>query len=557
MELVLHAQQLGALVLVDRRHRDAGPLGDDLVDLLLGDDHAAGRRLDVEALAHRHQVLAGGLFLLAVEVGALEVLGRDRALHLLDGDADRLVDLAELLAVAGLAQLGAGAGLVDEVDGLVGQEAIGDVAARLVDGGLEGFLRELDVMERLVAVLHTAQDLDGLLLGGRVDLDRLEAALERPILLDVLAVLGRRGGADAADLAARQRRLEDVGGVEGAFGRSGADQRVQLVDEHDDVRVLGELLHDRLEALFELAAILGAGDDQRDVERQQALVGEEVRHVAVDDLLGQALDDRGLADAGLADEDGVVLGAAAQHLLHALDLVLAPDQRIERVLHRRVRQVAAELGEQRCFLHPGQGRLLVEQLYDVVADRVQPHPLLHQDGGGDGAFLAQDTEQQVLGADVAVQEAVGLLGGVLEDALGLPAEGDFDRGGDLLAEDRPTLDFLPDALEGKVRALENAARQPLAFTDQAEQEVLRLDRDAPQLAGFVAREEKNPARPFCIAFEHPRASLPRRHPCRHWPSPVADVTCCSLYATGPSNQRGNSIHLVGSTEYRRAIALRF
>ena len=62
---------------------------------------------------------------------------------------------------------------------------------------------------------------------------------------------------------------------------------------------------------------------------------------------------------------------------------------------------------------------------------------------------------------------------------------------------------------------------PLAFTNQAEQQVLRLDRDAPELAGFVAREEENPTRPFCIAFEHPRASPPGWQSCPHWPSLVA------------------------------------
>jgi hypothetical protein len=124
---------------------------------------------------------------------------------------------------------------------------------------------------------------------------------------------------------------------------------VQLVDEDDDVRVVGQLLHDRLEALFELTAVLRAGDDQRDVEGEDALVGEEVRHVAVDDLLRQAFDDRRLADARLADEHGVVLGAAAQHLLDPFELVLAADQRIELVLHRRFGEVAAELGQQRRF----------------------------------------------------------------------------------------------------------------------------------------------------------------------------------------------------------------
>ena len=219
-----------------------------------------------------------------------------------------------------------------------------------------------------------------------------------------------------------QRRLQDVGGVERPFGRTGADQRVQLVDEDDDVRVVGQLLHDRLEALFELTAILRAGDNQRDVERENALVGEEMRHVAVDDLLRQPLDDGGLADARLADQHGVVLGAAAQHLLDPLELVIAADQRIELVLHRRLGQVAAELGQQRRFLDPGQRRLLVQQLDDVFAHRVQAHPLFHEDRRRDRALLAQDAEQQMLGADVVVQQPVGLFGRKLQHPLGFRAE---------------------------------------------------------------------------------------------------------------------------------------
>ena len=100
------------------------------------------------------EVLAGRHFLLAVELRALEVLLRDRVLHLLDGDADALVDLAELLAVARFLQLGARAGLVDQIDRLVGQEPVGDVAARLIDRRLDRLVRVFDVMELLVAVLH-------------------------------------------------------------------------------------------------------------------------------------------------------------------------------------------------------------------------------------------------------------------------------------------------------------------------------------------------------------------------------------------------------------------
>ena len=355
----------------------------------------------------------------------------------------------------------------------------------------------------LVAILHAEQDLDRLALARRIDLDRLEAALERAILLDVLPVLGRRRRADAADLAARQRRLQDVGRVERAFGRTRADQRVQLVDEHDDVRVVGQLLHDRLEALFELTAILRAGDDQRDVEREDPLVGEEVRHVAVDDLLRQPFDDGRLADARLADEHGVVLRAAAQHLLHALELVLAADERVELVLHRRLGEVAAELGEQRRFLHARQRGLLVQQLDDVLAHGVQAHPLFHEDGRRHRALFAQDAEQQVLGADVVVQQPIGFFGRKLQHALGFGAERNLDRRRDLLAEDRPAFDFLADVLERQVRAREDPAGQPLAFADQPEQQVLGLNRDAAELAGLVAGEEENSPGPFGVPFEHP------------------------------------------------------
>ena len=45
-------------------------------------------------------------------------------------------------------------------------------------------------------------------------------------LLDVLAVLRDGGGADALQLPAGERRLEEVGGVDGALRRAGADERV-------------------------------------------------------------------------------------------------------------------------------------------------------------------------------------------------------------------------------------------------------------------------------------------------------------------------------------------
>src|SRR5204863_476894 len=86
------------------------------------------------------------------------------------------------------------------------------------------------LMALIGPLLDPEQDPDRVLFVRRWHLDRLKAPLERPILLDRFTVLARRSRTDALDFAARQRRLQDVRGVERAFRRPGTHQRVQLVD---------------------------------------------------------------------------------------------------------------------------------------------------------------------------------------------------------------------------------------------------------------------------------------------------------------------------------------
>ena len=155
---------------------------------------------------------------------ALDFELHDAALDFVDFDGQRIDLHAQR-----------GGGFVDEVDGLVGQETVGDVAMRKRGRGDDRGVLDAHAVMQFVAILEAAQDGDGVFDGGLGDQHRLEAAFERRVLLDVLAIFVERGGADGAQLAARQRRLEHVGGVHGAFGGAGADQRVQLVDEENDL----------------------------------------------------------------------------------------------------------------------------------------------------------------------------------------------------------------------------------------------------------------------------------------------------------------------------------
>ena len=66
--------------------------------------------------------------------------------------------------------------------------------------------------------------------------------------------------------------------VDGAFGGARPNERVQLVDEEDDLAGGGaDLVHHALHALFELAAILGSGDQAREIQGDDSPVAQRLR----------------------------------------------------------------------------------------------------------------------------------------------------------------------------------------------------------------------------------------------------------------------------------------
>ncbi len=354
-------------------------------------------------------------------------------------------------------------GLVDEVDRLVGEEAVGDVTVGQDGRRDERGVADADAVVRFVAILEPAQDRDRV--GDRrlPDHDRLEAPLERSVLLDVLSVLVERRGPDRAQLAAGEHRLQHVGGVDGAFGRSCADDRVQLVDEEDDL-ALGrlDLLEHGLEPLLELAAVLGAGEQRADVERPDPLALEPLGHVSGDDPLGKALDDRGLADAGLADQHRVVLRTPREHLDDPAHLLVAADDRVELALLGERREVAAELLER-----------LVGALRVLRRDALRAAHLLQ--GVEQGITRNEvEREQQVLCRHELVLELAHLVLGAVEQ-LGQRGRGTgllLDAADARLLRER-SLGLGTKGGHGRAGTLDERARQLLV--EQREHEVLGID----------------------------------------------------------------------------------
>src|ERR1017187_4513441 len=290
----------------------------------------------------------------------------------------------------------------------------GGAVIRRMRGRDQGAIGDRHAVMRLIAAAQALEDLDGVRDGRLRHLDRLEPALKRRVLLQVLAVLIQCRRTDRLQLAAGQHRLQDRRGIDRSFGRARAHQGVQLVDEQDDVPAGPDLLEDLLQPLLEVTPVPRARDQRAQVQRVKLLVLQGFRHLALDDLLRQPLDHGGLAHPWLAHQHRVVLGPPAEHLHHPLDFLLPADHRIELALTRASGQVPAELveydggGGRRLGRRARRGRLLalvtVQQLDHLLADPAEVSAQLDEHLRGHALALTDEAKQDVLGTDVVMAE---------------------------------------------------------------------------------------------------------------------------------------------------------
>ena len=313
-----------------------------------------------------------------------------------------------------------GRGLIDQVNGFVGQEAIRNVTMRQSRGRDNCRVLDAHAVMHFVALFQAAQDGDRVFDIGLANENDLEAALQGRIFLNVLAVLVQRGRANRAQFATSQRWLEHVGRVHRTLGRARANQRVQLVDEQDDLsRRIFNLLQHGFQAVFKLAAVFCARQHRTQIQRHHTLVLQPFGHIARDDALRQAFDNGGLAYARLSDQHRIVLGAAGKHLHHTADFFVAADHGIELAATRLLGQIAG-IAFQRLVLRFG---ILVgdflrsahrgKRFQNCIVGSAVPR----QDFPCGIALEFGCRQQQMLSRNVFVLEVTGFLEGELQQLI--------------------------------------------------------------------------------------------------------------------------------------------
>ena len=91
---------------------------------------------------------------------------------------------------------------------------------------------------------------------------------------------------------------------------------------------------------------------------------------------------------------------------------------------------------------------------DLFAHLRKAQAALVQNLGGETLLFAQQSEQQMLGADVLVIQPLGFFGAIGQHALALMAERKIDRSGHLLANGGVRFNLLANGFDGGVRPQE-------------------------------------------------------------------------------------------------------
>ena len=180
---------------------------------------------------------------------------------------------------------------------------------------------------------------------------------------------------------------------------------MHLVDDQDDVALLADLLDEALHAAFKLAPELGARHESGQVQQIDLLVLQLIGDAAHGDSLGQTLGNGGLANAGLADEAGIVLLAAVQDLDHTLQLLLPAHHGIQLPLGGPLGQVDAVIVQELVLEGPGR-----------LARLVLGTGGLFLPGRGIvlGAGAAEEAVQEGEGGGLAVVVALVLRAGIVQ-----------------------------------------------------------------------------------------------------------------------------------------------
>ena len=207
MQRLLQLHQPLRLLLRQPLYRNLRPHGYDLRDIRLADLLAADAALLCQTLLRGCQFFERRLLRAVQRLRLLPVSKDDRLLFLLGKLIHRRLQLLYAIRHGSAADLLSGRCFIDEVDCLIRQVAVADIARGIFHCRIDRLVRDLYLMVRLVVRTQSFQNSDRILLIRLLHGNGLESALQRRVFFNIFAVLRNSRRTNQLHLAARERRF--------------------------------------------------------------------------------------------------------------------------------------------------------------------------------------------------------------------------------------------------------------------------------------------------------------------------------------------------------------
>ncbi|MNJ49343.1 hypothetical protein D3C77_445670 [compost metagenome] len=177
MQDLLHIEQSFRFFFLQLAHRNTGPAGYDLGDILRRYLGIGTALLFFPLILRDIQLFANFLFCIAQRRSFLELLALHRGILLFANILKTILQLFQIRRHRVRVQSYLRTRFIDQVDRFIRQEAILNIAVRQLNCLFNRFIRNFHAVVSLITVAKSMQNLNGFIDGRLVDCNWLEAAL--------------------------------------------------------------------------------------------------------------------------------------------------------------------------------------------------------------------------------------------------------------------------------------------------------------------------------------------------------------------------------------------
>jgi hypothetical protein len=183
-------------------------------------------------------------------------------------------------------------------------------------------------------------DLDRNIFARLIDFYFLKSSLKGAVLLDVFLVFTQSGRSNNRDFPTTHRRLENIRSIESPLSGPCANDRMNLIDEKNNLILHTRCLIDNLfNTCLELASILRPSNERRKTQIHYPFIEHRHRNLSLRNALCQTFNDCRFSDSGLTDETRVIFRFTIDNRDQTIDFFITTDNTIKTTFTGLFRQV--------------------------------------------------------------------------------------------------------------------------------------------------------------------------------------------------------------------------